>query len=59
MFFSRNKIERNLGFFEDDHDYDLLALIDGARTEEEVRRVARLCMQRSRARIEAARAGSR
>jgi len=59
MFFSRNRHEPDMGLFEEDHDHDLLALIDSARTEEEVRRVARLCMQRSRARIEAARAGTR
>ncbi len=59
MFFSRNSTQRDVGFVQDDSDRDLLALIDSARTDEEVRRVARLCMQRTRARIEAARAVAR
>jgi hypothetical protein len=59
MFFSRNTPQLDSTFFEDDQDRDLLALIDNARTDEEVRRIARMCMQRSRARIEAARAAAR
>jgi hypothetical protein len=59
MFFSRNTPQLDTTFFEDEHDRDLIAMIDNARTEEEVRRIARICMQRSRARIEAARAAGR
>ncbi len=59
MLFVRNKPEQQDTLYLDDSDSDrdLIALIDNARTDEEIRRIARLCMQRTRARIEAARAG--
>lgn len=59
MLFSRKNFEPEDSFAADENDHDLLALIDNARTDEEVRRAARLCLQRTRARVGAARAGSR
>ncbi len=43
-------------FFDPEHDLDLVALIENARTEDDIASIARICKARKRARNKAARA---
>jgi hypothetical protein len=56
MFFKRNIQALDTSFFEDEHDLDLVAMINNARTEDDIQSIARMCKARMRARRKAARA---
>ncbi len=56
MLFSRSTPKIDTSFFHPDHDLDLVALIESARTEDDIASIARVCKARHRARRRAARA---
>lgn len=50
MLFTRNTPIMDTSFFDPDHDLDLVALIEDARSEDDIASIARLCKARKRAR---------
>ncbi len=56
MLFSRIIPKMDTSFFDPEHDLDLVAMIENARTEEDIASIARMCKQRQRQRRRAARA---
>jgi len=54
MLFSRNTPIMDTSFFDPEHDLDLVAMIESARTEDDIASIARLCKARKRDRRKAA-----